>query len=876
MVDEERKRRSGVMSRHTLSEEQGKLRVSSDVTANQRSGQLKQLTAILERYGAANESGATRAGLAGSHEERAETTEVPEEHLKDFWKAEIWAYFEDELWNMYLDESDKCASTNEVFERDLKGGVLAGTYEERAATSSRNVFERDLKGITWRTNAATVGGVLAGSYEERAAVSTMSPHKVLERNLKGIARRTSPTELGGFLAGMYEERAAMSTMSPNRIGVSRRTSSATLGGVLVGTHEERAAAGTTCSSNVLECDLKGTVSRMSPAELGGIPDAATSYEHRHSSDLATCPHRQIYGAFKTKRARRNRRNQVSTAPDKKAHARASTAAYYQKKGGTYSLLKKAAQDRERRQKYAKAKGTSVAAPQAQFNGLNGSEQEVSEMLAAMQEQRRRHLEHLPPAQSESVLCRDAHYPADEQSDKDHCSASEAEMLPPSDEEEDSDEEPGARSITEVAQDNEGQGNGSDEDREPDPRYGLDGIARQRLILSSWSSDEEKEEEHTPISDEPRLRGDRRWDLRLSVMFYIRILSAGKKIALGRQSVKQHYLHVNLDPFLDSIPIRLVVALAIPRKRLAAAGLLCLELVGDAVAKATSLHPSMLPTIIRHDSPHSQAQPPPAPVVMLFSATDLHLPTLPALMIHEDLHMKAEPAASATDTEHKSSKVVAFMGAAVAVASQPRSSAPPASSHRARTPSTHRRPTPARDRSLSPLSSIGSEDESEASLGDKITAPTAVCRQNIKKHPEWIENAEQTKKITAYIKKLADSMLDKTRAFTNQNEHKVKQVYRQDGFEEILDKLEKLRWYGIELDTRFDSDKYKDNLCRYVSTQKHDTFGAPPLASHCGRKTTSTDRSRKEGRRCCRKTTSSDMEGEVKMVTMRESGGDEIT
>ncbi|KAJ7463445.1 hypothetical protein B0H11DRAFT_1922898 [Mycena galericulata] len=566
MVDEERKRRSGVMSRHTLSEEQGKLRVSSDVTANQRSGQLKQLTAILERYGAANESGATRAGLAGSHEERAETTEVPEEHLKDFWKAEIWAYFEDELWNMYLDESDKCASTNEViecelrgialrtgpaepggvFERNLKGGVLAGTYEERTAvattssrnvferdlkgitwrtnaatvggvlagsyeeraavstmsprkvlernlkgiaqrtnaatvggvlagsyeeraettevlehdlkggvlagtyeeraavatTSSRNVFERDLKGITWRTNAATVGGVLAGSYEERAAVSTMSPHKVLERDFKGIAWRTSPTELGGFLAGMYEERAAASTTSPNRVferdlkGVSRRTSSATLGGVLVGTHEERAAAGTTCSSNVLECDLKGTVSRMSPAELGGIPDAATSYEHRHSSDLATCPHRQIYGAFKTKRARRNRRNQVSTAPDKKARARASTAAYYQKK------LKKAVQDRERRQKYAKAKGTSVAAPQAQFNGLNGSEQEVSEMLAAMQEQRRRHLEHLPPAQSDSVLCRDAHYPADEQSDKDH--ASEAEMLPPSDEEEDSDEEPGAR------------------------------------------------------------------------------------------------------------------------------------------------------------------------------------------------------------------------------------------------------------------------------------------------------------------------------------------------------------------------------------------------------------------------------------------------
>ncbi|KAJ7437625.1 hypothetical protein B0H11DRAFT_2255239 [Mycena galericulata] len=295
---------------------------------------------------------------------------------------------------------------------------------------------------------------------------------------------------------------------------------------------------------------------------------------------------------------------------------------------------------------------------------------------------------------------------------------------------------------------------------------------------------------------------------------------------------------------------------------------------------TSLHPSMLPTIIRHDSPHSQAQPPPAPVVMLFSATDLHLPTLPALMIHEDLHMKAEPAASAPDTERKSSKVVAFTGAAVAVDSQPRSSAPPASSHRARTPSTHRRPTPARDRSLSPLSSIGSEDESEASLGDKITAPTAVCRQNIKKHPEWIENAEQTKKITAYIKKLADSMLDKTRAFTNQNKHKVKQVYQQTNkefpcmrkyqdnwatkcilsahlkikasaaktrtknkilntlsdqvgasqqgirFEEILDKLEKLRWYGIELDTRFDSDKYKDNLCRYVSTQKHDTFGAP--------------------------------------------------
>ncbi|KAJ7469948.1 hypothetical protein B0H11DRAFT_1920277 [Mycena galericulata] len=566
MVDEERKRRSGVMSRHTLSEEQGKLRVSSDVTANQRSGQLKQLTAILERYGAANESGATRAGLAGSHEERAETTEVPEEHLKDFWKAEIWAYFEDELWNMYLDESDKCASTNEViecelrgialrtgpaepggvFERNLKGGVLAGTYEERAAvattssrnvferdlkgitwrtnaatvggvlagsyeeraavstmsprkvlqrdfkgiarrtnaatvggvlvgsyeeraettevlehdlkggvlagtyeeraavatTSSRNVFERDLKGITWRTNAATVGGVLAGSYEERAAVSTMSPHKVLQRDFKGIARRTSPTELGVFLAGMYEERAAASTTSPNRVferdlkGVSRRTSSATLGGVLVGTHEERAAAGTTCSSNVLECDLKGTVSRMSPARgtrgYSGCGNLLRASPLIRSCNLPSSTN--IWGVQNEAREA----EPSKPAPDKKARARASTAAYYQKK------LKKAVQDRERRQKYAKAKGTSVAAPQAQFNGLNGSEQEVSEMLAAMQEQRRRHLEHLPPAQSDSVLCRDAHYPADEQSDKDHCSASEAEMLPPSDEEEDSDEEPGAR------------------------------------------------------------------------------------------------------------------------------------------------------------------------------------------------------------------------------------------------------------------------------------------------------------------------------------------------------------------------------------------------------------------------------------------------
>ncbi|KAJ7432562.1 hypothetical protein B0H11DRAFT_1940402 [Mycena galericulata] len=242
---------------------------------------------------------------------------------------------------------------------------------------------------------------------------------------------------------------------------------------------------------------------------------------------------------------------------------------------------------------------------------------------------------------------------------------------------------------------------------------------------------------------------------------------------------------------------------------------------------TSLHPSMLPTIIRHDSPHSQAQPPPAPVVMLFSATDLHLPTLPALMIHEDLHMKAEPAASAPDTERKSSKVVAFTG--------PQSQSTPNPDH--------------------PLRRRRSEDESEASLGDKITAPTAVCRQNIKKHPEWIETLNRRRKSRcAYIKKLADSMLDKTRAFTNQNKHKVKQVYqqrREDSnqkqilntlsdqvgasqqgirFEEILDKLEKLRWYGIELDTRFDSDKYKDNLCRYVSTQKHDTFGAPYIKS----------------------------------------------
>ncbi|KAJ7755279.1 hypothetical protein DFH07DRAFT_773397 [Mycena maculata] len=307
---------------------------------------------------------------------------------------------------------------------------------------------------------------------------------------------------------------------------------------------------------------------------------------------------------------------------------------------------------------------------------------------------------------------------------------------------------------------------------------------------------------------------------------------------------------------------------------------------------------MLPTIIRHDSPYSQAQPPPAPVVMLFSATDLHLPTLPALIIHEDLYMKAEPAASTPDTKRKSSKVVTFTGATVArvVHSQPRSSAPPASSHRAPTPSTQWRPTPVCDRSLSPLSSVGSEDESEASLGDKIAAPIALSRQTIKKHSEWIESDEQTKKITAYIKKLADSMLDKTQAFTNQNDNKVKQLYRQTNkefpcmqryqdnwatkcilqahlkikasaaknhaknkilhtlsdqvgaseqrirFEETLDKSEKFCWYGIEPDTRFDSGKpLNKTTSSDTSRKKEEERWRVTVAV----KTTSTDTSRKK-------------------------------
>ncbi|KAJ7449504.1 hypothetical protein B0H11DRAFT_2247245 [Mycena galericulata] len=172
---------------------------------------------------------------------------------------------------------------------------------------------------------------------------------------------------------------------------------------------------------------------------------------------------------------------------------------------------------------------------------------------------------------------------------------------------------------------------------------------------------------------------------------------------------------------------------------------------------------MLPTIIRHDSSYSQAQPPPAPVVMLFSATDLHLPTLPALIIHEDLHMKAEPAASVPDTKRKSSKVITRSAGVVSSGTD---------SLDTTEVNSGARPL------MSPLSSIGSEDESEASLGDKIAKPSALSRQSIRKHSEWIESEPQTKKITARIKTLAGSMLDPTRALADQNENKVKQLYRQ--------------------------------------------------------------------------------------------------
>ncbi|KAJ7463430.1 hypothetical protein B0H11DRAFT_1922885 [Mycena galericulata] len=468
------------------------------------------------------------------------------------------------------------------------GGVLAGSYEERAAaatTSSRKVFERDLKGVTRRTSPTKLGGVLAGSYEERAAAATTSSRKVFERDLKGVTRRTSPAKLGGVLAGTHEERAETTeivrTMESTyydpydfwkpeiwayfececetctwmipclnwrgslQTWYSAANKSRGTTGCLVGIYEERAAAPTTSSSKVgwlsgwiLQRDLKGIPPRSSPAELEVYFGIGTTSIATHQILPATLIEKNMGPSKRRGRGgsvetRQNSAPLAETAPDKKARARASTAAYYQKKYRTHTLgsklitpssasqirkkkkeemrekrkglpllvsgvwmLKKAAQDRERRQKYAKPKGTMVAAPQAQLEVLNSSELEVSQTLAAMQEQRRRHLEHSPQARSDCMPCGDANYPADEQLDEEH--TSETEMLPPSDEE-DSDEELGARSISEVAQDNEGQGNGSDEDREPDP---------------SWSSDEEKEEEHTPISDEPHLRSDRRYRPRL--------------------------------------------------------------------------------------------------------------------------------------------------------------------------------------------------------------------------------------------------------------------------------------------------------------------------------------------------------------------------
>ncbi|KAJ7449722.1 hypothetical protein B0H11DRAFT_1928504 [Mycena galericulata] len=530
---------------------------------------------------------------------------------------------------MYWDESDKCASTTKVLERDLKGvtrrtsptklgGVLAGSYEERAAaatTSSRKVFERDLKGVTRRTSPAKLGGVLAGTheeraetteivrtmestyydpcdfwkpeiwayfececetctwmipclnwrgslqtwysaanksrgttgclvgiYEERAAAPTTSFSKVVWlsgwplSDLKDLTPRTNPTELGGLLAGMYEERAAAPTTSSSKVGWLSGW-----GGGLAGMHEEHAATATrSCSKGDPSARFEGYPAAIESRETRGVfrnRQPTTSIATHQilpatliEKNMGPSKRRGRGGSVET---RQNSAPLAETAPDKKARARASTAAYYQKKYRTHTLgsklitpssasqirkkkkeemrekrkglpllvsgvwmLKKAAQDRERRQKYAKPKGTMVAAPQAQLEGLNSSELEVSQTLAAMQEQRRRHLEHSPQARSDCMPCGDANYPADEQLDEEH--TSETEMLPPSDEE-DSDEEPGARSISEVAQDNEGQGNGSDEDREPDP---------------SWSSDEEKEEEHTPISDEPHLRSDRRYRPRL--------------------------------------------------------------------------------------------------------------------------------------------------------------------------------------------------------------------------------------------------------------------------------------------------------------------------------------------------------------------------
>ncbi|KAJ7491797.1 hypothetical protein B0H11DRAFT_1911705 [Mycena galericulata] len=437
--------------------------------------------------------------LAGTHEERAETTEIVRTMEStsydpcDFWKPEIWAYFECE-----------CETCTWMIPCLNWRGSLQTWYS--AANKSR--------GTT---------GCLVGIYEERAAAPTTSFSKVVWlsgwplSDLKDLTPRMNPTELGGLLAGMYEERAAAPTTSSSKVGW--------------------------LSGWILQRDLKGIPPRSSPAELEvyfGIGNRLRASPLIRSYQLPSS--RKIWGlqneggeaeASKPGTEGQNSAPLAETAPDKKARARASTAAYYQKKYRTHTLgsklitpssasqirkkkkeemrekrkglpllvsgvwmLKKAAQDRERRQKYAKPKDTMVAAPQAQLEGLNSSELEVSQTLAAMQEQRRLHLEHSPQARSDCMPCGDANYPADEQLDEEH--TSETEMLPPSDEE-DSDEEPGARSISEVAQDNEGQGNGSDEDREPDP---------------SWSSDEEKEEEHTPISDEPHLRSDRRYRPRL--------------------------------------------------------------------------------------------------------------------------------------------------------------------------------------------------------------------------------------------------------------------------------------------------------------------------------------------------------------------------